>query len=102
MEFLTDRGYTKNQKVVNQLKPVATYEEIEQQRGDKSIVYVDVRSPSEYAKSTIPGAVNVPGLNDEDRKVVGTLYVAGRIDEAKSHGIQVISPRLPEIFSLLP
>ena len=63
-------------------------------------MYVDVRSPSEYAKSTIPGAVNVPVLNDEDRKVVGTLYVAGRIDEAKSHGIQVISPRLPEMFSL--
>jgi len=63
-------------------------------------LYVDVRSPSEYAKSTIPGAVNVPVLDDEDRKTVGTLYVAGHIDEAKSHGIQTISPRLPEIFSL--
>ena len=82
------------------MKPVATYEEIEQQRGDKSILYVDVRSPSEYAKSTIPGAVNVPVLDDEDRKTVGTLYVAGKIDDAKSHGIQTISPRLPEMFSL--
>ncbi|CZR08752.1 tRNA 2-selenouridine synthase [Trichococcus ilyis] len=63
-------------------------------------MYVDVRSPSEYAKATIPGAVNVPVLDDEDRKVVGTLYVAGRVDEAKSHGIQAISPRLPEMFRL--
>lgn len=98
--FLSDRGYTKSQKVVNQLKPVATYEEIEQQRGDKSILYVDVRSPSEYADATIPGAVNVPVLGDEDRKTVGTLYVAGKIDDAKKHGIQTISPRLPEMFSL--
>ncbi|HJO26396.1 MAG: hypothetical protein CMK00_06875 [Planctomycetes bacterium] len=35
---------------------------------------VDLRSPAEYADDHLPGAVNVPLLDDEDRAVVGTLY----------------------------
>ena len=35
---------------------------------------LDVRSPSEFAEDRIPGAINVPVLNDEERVRVGTLY----------------------------
>ncbi|HUX83695.1 MAG TPA: tRNA 2-selenouridine(34) synthase MnmH [Chitinophagaceae bacterium] len=35
---------------------------------------LDVRSPSEYAHAHIPGAVNLPLLSDEERKIIGTIY----------------------------
>jgi tRNA 2-selenouridine synthase len=35
---------------------------------------IDVRSPSEFALDHLPGAVNWPVLDDEERRVVGTLY----------------------------
>ena len=36
---------------------------------------IDVRSPSEFAEDHIPGAVNLPVLDDAQRAEVGTLYV---------------------------
>lgn len=36
---------------------------------------IDVRSPGEFAKDHIPGAVNLPVLDDAERAEVGTLYV---------------------------
>lgn len=36
---------------------------------------IDVRSPSEFAEDHLPGAVNWPVLDDEERRIVGTLYV---------------------------
>jgi len=35
---------------------------------------VDVRSPAEYADDHVPGAINLPVLNDEERIIVGTKY----------------------------
>ena len=36
---------------------------------------IDVRSPAEFAEDHLPGAVNWPVLDDEQRRIVGTLYV---------------------------
>jgi tRNA 2-selenouridine synthase len=36
---------------------------------------LDVRSPAEFADDHIPGAVNLPVLNDQQRAEVGTIYV---------------------------
>jgi tRNA 2-selenouridine synthase len=36
---------------------------------------IDARSPSEFAEDHIPGAVNLPVLNDAERAEVGTIYV---------------------------
>ncbi len=36
---------------------------------------VDVRSPAEYAEDHIPGALNLPVLDNDERARVGTLYV---------------------------
>jgi tRNA 2-selenouridine synthase len=36
---------------------------------------VDVRSPAEFALDHIPGAINCPVLDDDERARVGTLYV---------------------------
>ena len=36
---------------------------------------IDVRSPGEFAEDHIPGAVNLPVLDNDERAVVGTTYV---------------------------
>lgn len=35
---------------------------------------IDVRAPGEFAEDHLPGAINLPVLNDAERKHVGTLY----------------------------
>ena len=46
---------------------------------DKSLsqfdMIIDVRSPGEFAEDHIPGAVNLPVLDNEERAIVGTIYV---------------------------
>jgi len=36
---------------------------------------IDVRSPAEYAEDHVPGAINLPVLDNEERARVGTIYV---------------------------
>ncbi len=36
---------------------------------------IDVRSPSEFAEDHIPGAINLPVLDDAERAEIGTVYV---------------------------
>ncbi|MFN0185895.1 MAG: tRNA 2-selenouridine(34) synthase MnmH [Aquabacterium sp.] len=36
---------------------------------------IDVRSPAEFAEDHLPGALNWPVLDDDERRIVGTLYV---------------------------
>lgn len=36
---------------------------------------IDVRAPAEFAHDHIPGAINLPVLNNEERARVGTIYV---------------------------
>lgn len=55
----------------------------------------DVRSPSEYASGHIPGAVNIPLFDDQQRAVVGTKYRnEGRI-KAILAGLELIGPVMP-------
>jgi tRNA 2-selenouridine synthase len=64
--------------------------------GDYTIV--DVRSPGEYQKGSIPGAVNIPLFDDEERALIGTLYKKEGTDEAKARGIEVVSRKLADIY----
>ena len=54
----------------------------------REVLFLDVRSPKEYEDAHIPGAVNLPLLDDEERAVVGTLYDQGDIEEAKRQGVK--------------
>ncbi|MBV8502156.1 MAG: tRNA 2-selenouridine(34) synthase MnmH [Paucibacter sp.] len=47
---------------------------------------IDVRSPSEFALDHIPGAINCPVLDDEERARVGTIYVQQSAFEARRIG----------------
>lgn len=35
---------------------------------------IDARSPAEFAEDHLPGAINCPVLDDDQRRIVGTLY----------------------------
>lgn len=66
-----------------------------------NIALIDVRSPGEYKEATIPGAINIPIFDDEERKLIGYVYVNENVDRAKYLGIEAVSKKLPNIFSEL-
>ena len=47
---------------------------------------IDARSPAEFALDHIPGAINCPVLDDEERRIVGTVYVQTGAFEARRVG----------------
>jgi len=57
-------------------------------------VIIDVRSQAEYALDHIPGAINCPVLNDEERIRVGTLYKQTGAFEAKKVGAPIIAQNI--------
>lgn len=59
---------------------------------------IDVRSESEYSEATLPGAVNIPLLRDEERAVVGTTYKNEGVELARQQGLEYVSPRLTHII----
>lgn len=56
--------------------------------------YIDVRSPSEFSKGHITGAVNLPILYDSERAEVGYLYKQISTEEAKRKGVEFASEKL--------
>ena len=52
---------------------------------------IDVRSPSEFALDHIPGAINLPVLDDAQRAAVGTEYVQGSKFLARRHGAALVA-----------
>ena len=47
---------------------------------------IDARSPAEFAEDHLPGAINAPVLDDEERALVGALYKQRSAFEAKRAG----------------
>ena len=47
---------------------------------------IDARSPAEYTLDRLPGAVNWPTLNDDERRIVGTEYKQVSAFEAQKRG----------------
>lgn len=50
---------------------------------------IDARSEAEFALDHLPGAVNWPTLNDEERELIGTMYVQVNQFEAKKRGAAI-------------
>jgi tRNA 2-selenouridine synthase len=55
---------------------------------------VDVRSPAEFALDHVPGAVNCPVLDDEERARVGTMYARHSPFEAKKLGAALVAQNI--------
>ncbi|PWE51549.1 tRNA 2-selenouridine(34) synthase MnmH [Thioclava sp. NG1] len=52
---------------------------------------IDVRSPSEFAEDHIPGAINLPVLDDEERARVGTIYKQVAPFDARKIGAALVA-----------
>lgn len=65
----------------------------------QSVLFIDVRSPSEYEEATIPGAINIPILDDMERAMVGTVYRMESMEQATLKGLRYVAPKLPDIYA---
>lgn len=65
------------------LKQLASYDAV-----------IDARSESEYAEDRLPGAVNWPSLDDEERREVGTLYKQVSPFEARKRGAALVAANI--------
>ncbi len=52
---------------------------------------IDVRSPSEFAEDHVPGAVNLPVLDDDERARVGMIYVQQSAFLARKIGAALVA-----------
>jgi tRNA 2-selenouridine synthase len=55
---------------------------------------IDARSPAEFALDHIPGAINCPVLDDDERRIVGTLYKQTGAFEARRVGGAMVAANL--------
>lgn len=55
---------------------------------------IDVRTPAEFARAHIPGAVNIPLFTNEERAEIGTAYTQEGRREAMMIGLDRVGPRL--------
>jgi tRNA 2-selenouridine synthase len=55
---------------------------------------IDVRSESEFAEDRVPGAINLPVLNDAEREKVGTLYKQVCPFEARKVGASLVAQNI--------
>ncbi|MGA0600454.1 tRNA 2-selenouridine(34) synthase MnmH [Caulobacter sp. KR2-114] len=52
---------------------------------------IDVRSPAEFAEDHVPGAINLPVLNNDERALVGTIYVQESRFKARRIGGAIVA-----------
>ena len=57
-------------------------------------LFIDTRSPAEFEQGHIPGAINVPLLENDERAIVGTLYKQIGPESAKIKGLEIVSGKL--------
>jgi len=55
---------------------------------------IDVRSPAEFADDHIPGAINLPVLNDQQRAEIGTIYKQINPFTAKRAGAALVAQNI--------
>jgi tRNA 2-selenouridine synthase len=65
----------------------------------KTLPVVDARSEGEFTEGHMPGAINIPILNNEERKAVGTDYKQKGQLEAIKTGFRLVGPRIIDIVN---
>lgn len=63
----------------------------------KRFPVLDVRSPGEYGKAHIPGAVSLPLFTDEERKIVGTAYKQESRETAIKIGLKYFGVKMVDL-----
>jgi len=60
---------------------------------------IDVRSPSEFAADHIPGAINLPVLDDAQRAEVGTMHAQVSAFAARRHGAALVARNIADMLA---
>jgi tRNA 2-selenouridine synthase len=63
-------------------------------RLDEFDAIIDARSEAEYAQDHLPGALNWPSLNNEERKLIGTIYTQVSPFEAQKRGAALVAANI--------
>ncbi len=69
--------------------------EIREALAQKGLLFVDVRSPSEFLEASIPEAVNIPLFNDREYYQLSILYYRMGEHEARTTALEIVAPKLP-------
>jgi tRNA 2-selenouridine synthase len=72
------------------MRPVKYSIEIDSEALKQFDSVIDVRSPAEFAEDHVPGAINCPVLDNEERARIGTLYKQSPF-EAKKLGAALVA-----------
>ncbi|TCZ74238.1 tRNA 2-selenouridine(34) synthase MnmH [Paenibacillus albiflavus] len=82
-----------------------TLEQLFEMQKAGNLQLIDVRSPGEWEELTIPGAINIPFFDNEERKEIGTLFKQVSVEKAKERGLEIMSAKLPAFvkqFAAIP
>ena len=61
----------------------------------KDAIFIDTRTPKEFAEDHLPNAINMPIFSNDERAIIGTIYKKISQDKAIEKGIELFSKRLP-------
>ncbi len=67
----------------------------------KNEILIDVRSPKEYEEGHIPGAINIPLFDDDERARVGLRYKQSGQESAVLHGLEIVGPKMAGFIKTL-
>ena len=59
---------------------------------------IDVRSEGEFNHAHVPGAYNLPLFNNEERKIVGTIYKQQSREQAIKKGLEYFGPKMKDMI----
>ncbi|MEN9523097.1 MAG: hypothetical protein RL065_1474 [Bacteroidota bacterium] len=62
---------------------------------------IDARSEDEFLHAHLPKSINIPLLNNNERKIVGTLYKGKGRQAAVLKGLEMVGPRFDKIISII-
>ena len=62
----------------------------------QTLPIIDVRSPGEFDHAHIPGAVNMPLFDNDERALIGTKYKKAGRDQAVLLGLEMVGPKLAD------
>jgi tRNA 2-selenouridine synthase len=62
----------------------------------KDTPLIDVRAPVEFVQGSLPGAVNLPIMNNEERAAVGTTYKQAGREQAMALGHKLVAGEVRE------
>jgi tRNA 2-selenouridine synthase len=63
----------------------------------KDTVFIDIRSPHEFGQGSIPGSINIPLFNDEEREIIGIIYKDDQ-HKARIKGLNFATRKLPDLI----